>query len=48
MTVARWLGVHPQTLKRRILRGELHGMKVVGRWRIPAGELLRLIEEYGR
>ncbi len=45
---ARRLGLHPQTLKRRILRGELHGMKVLGRWRIPEAELLRLIEEYAR
>ncbi len=43
---ARRLGVDPDTLKRRIVRGELCAVRVLGRWRIPESVVRSFVEEH--
>jgi excisionase family DNA binding protein len=36
--------VHPETVRRRLVAGEIYGIRLGSTWRIPAQELDRLLD----
>ena len=42
---ARLLGVTTNTVRRWILQGKIRGKKIIGRWKIPAEEIDRLLHQ---
>jgi excisionase family DNA binding protein len=42
---ARFLGVHPRTLQRMVIRGEISGVRVGRLWRFSPSSLSRWVEE---
>jgi excisionase family DNA binding protein len=43
---ARFLGVHPRTLQRMVLRGEIAGVRVGKLWRFVPSALTDWVEEH--
>jgi len=42
---AQMLGVTTNTVRRWILQGKIRGKKIIGRWKIPAEEIDRLLNQ---
>jgi excisionase family DNA binding protein len=43
---ARFLGVHPRTLQRMVIRGEISGVRVGRLWRFLPSSITRWVEEH--
>lgn len=43
---ARFLGVHPRTLQRMVIRGEISGVRVGRLWRFLPSSIARWVEEH--